>query len=997
MKNLRLILTAGAVTISLLSLEASAAPISPEKAISKVSEFYSSHSRISRMAPSKDVSFEIVQTVKKNGRNCFYIINHKNGFTIVSADDRLPEVLGFSNQGSFNPDSVPVNMQWWLEEYEKDIDAYLSKNPQPEVQYATRASNDERKAISPMLKTKWDQGSPYNFMCPYDNRLGGVCVTGCVATAMAQVMRYHEWPKKSTGSKGDVVFNTKYDWDNMLNVYEDDKYTDTQSNAVAELMRDCGLSVDMQYSAYESGAYNEQVQVALREYFDYNPSMEFAWRDYHDMKEWNEIVYSELAENRPVYYSGSSSRGGHAFVCDGYLAADFFHFNWGWGGYQDGYFLLNALNPSSGGAGSYEGGYNIGQSVLLGVKPSNGEKELQMTLNTLGGFTYNESNKNFTPAGDPQGYNMFYNPLFYTVTGTLGIKVTNEADPSDVHYFRSSQRVTLESRYGIGGFSCSASGLANGTYRVTPAFYNEYNKWNDIGVDRSMQYYVTLKVDNNNYTYSNDGVKEAKLICGLPQSSPVIYGDALQAFSVMVSNVSDVDFNGILTLYYRNTSDTGSSLSSTDKTVTIAANSSLNVEFITENIVEPGIYSGYIFKNYSENSIIDAFSIEIDKFGFSQPAKDEKIKISNISPNFFNNSEKNIAISFMIENKSMEQIPQSMVVCLYPQGTLEPVLELTTQAYQIPGNATATLRIPEINVNLKPGVYYWQVFTPENRPLSAPTELIVTAGPYNFNGTYYYVTSEEDKTAVIVSPPYRNYIGGTFFPDQVNGYDVAGVRADALTFADKVNHVVLPSTIKVVEPATFYCADELTAVTFSSAVPPVIYTDAFNPDAMSEIALCCPHGSGNVYAHETGYENFKLSSWDITIDAEDLTLLTSLDIDPLTNLPYSPYYISGDEHLTLDFEAPESRAIQYEIEMDGETSTLYTWRSVWLPALWGKHASVKITSTEGSGVKKPEASAEPADIFSIDGYIVKYKATEDDYDSLPAGIYIHRGKKVIIR
>nr|MDE6083398.1 hypothetical protein [Muribaculaceae bacterium] len=162
-------------------------------------------------------------------------------------------------------------------------------------------------------------------------------------------------------------------------------------------------------------------------------------------------------------------------------------------------------------------------------------------------------------------------------------------------------------------------------------------------------------------------------------------------------------------------------------------------------------------------------------------------------------------------------------------------------------------------------------------------------------------------------------------------------------------------------------------------------------------ALCCPHGSGNVYAHETGYENFKLSSWDVTIDAEDLTLLTSLDIDPLTNLPYSPYYISGDEHLTLDFEAPESRAIQYEIEMDGETSTLYTWRSVWLPALWGKHASVKITSTEGSNVKKPEASAEPADIFSIDGYVVKYKATEDDYNSLPTGIYIHRGKKVIIR
>ncbi|MDE5551627.1 MAG: C10 family peptidase, partial [Muribaculaceae bacterium] len=329
---------------------------------------------------------DIVYVGKRGATDCFYVINTEGGFVIVSADTRLNEVLGYSDEGAFDIERISPDMQWWLDSYCDEIASalpYLTEAPLS----GTVTHRASRNPITPMLKTKRNQEAPYNNTCPMDGRYNRRSVTGCVATAMAQIMKFHEWPKQPKGSNGGIVFTgTTYDWGNMLDVYEQGKYNVTEATAVATLMRQCGAAVDMQYSYAGSGAYDNRAQYALFTYFDYSQDIKMVYRDYTMQKEWNNIVYSELAAGRPLYYSGSSVNGGHAFVCDGYSANEYFHFNWGWGGYQDGYFLLSALNPETGGAGSYEGGYNSHQIIFTGIRPADGEAKKQTCILSTGTF-----------------------------------------------------------------------------------------------------------------------------------------------------------------------------------------------------------------------------------------------------------------------------------------------------------------------------------------------------------------------------------------------------------------------------------------------------------------------------------------------------------------------------------------------------------------------------------------------------------------------------------
>lgn len=996
MKPIKLILTAGATVISLLLVETQAAPISPEEALNRAAGFQLTQSGATKKAPSKDVEYEVAYTFTQNGRNCFYVINHSGGgFTIVSADDRLCPVLGFSENGSFDYDKMPPNMKWWLEGYEKEIDAYLKHDPTPQfVTTDKRAAFVEREAISPMLTSLWNQTEPYNLMCPIDYT-GKTSVTGCVATAMAQVMRYHQWPKNPKGSSGGFDFDgTTLDWANMLDSYEGVPYTTEEAEAVALLMRECGASVNMQYSSYESGAYNQDVQVAMREYFDYNPSMSFAWRDYHNMAEWNDMVYKELKEKRPVYYSGRSSRGGHAFVCDGYLSSNFFHFNWGWGGYQDGYFLLNALNPATGGAGSYEGGYNIDQSILLDFRPSKGETKLQMTMVCSGAFIYRDGK--FTVTDDPDGYDMFYNPLFYVINGSVGIKATNFDDPSDVHYFNSGGRVNLDFGYGFSQIDCKISGLKNGKYKLTPAFYTEYGEWNDIGVRMSLQHYVTLTVNGASYEYENEGVPQPELIAGYPHSTPKIYGDAAQAFTVVVNNISESDFSGQLYLAAYDADNPFGNIVSMEKYVTIAANSSMNVEFVSDRTIAPARYEGYL-TDYLDNTHLEEVEILVENFGFQQRNEDVIIKASNIAPNFLNSLDERVPLSFVVSNLSDTDTSAKFVIKLFKEGFNETTNEIKTDQYIIPAKIVATVRFPSVRVKVSPGTYYWQIFSEMGTPLSDPYPMIVTSGPHKYNGTYYYITSEDNKTAMAVPPTYGEYEGIHAIPSEIKGYQINEIRADACTFADKLNYMSIPETISIIEPGTFYNVTSMENIMFRAQTPPYLCEKAFNPELQQNIILNCPHGTANVYARETEYENFKLSSWDISVDSDDITLTTQLDIDPMTGKTYEPYYVSGDEELKLQFEAPEDRSVRLQIDIEGEKIEYDAWRNTALPTLRGKHGTVSIISIDSSSVDHIESDSKPDNLYSVDGMLIRRDFDRKDLDKLPAGIYILNGEKLVVK
>ena len=288
--------------------------------------------------------------------NCdaFHVFNvgSENGYVIVSGDDRMPTVLGYSYSGSFDADNLPENMEAWLQGYKEQYE-YVKKHPEVIVQTRSTVDGDP---IKPMLETSWHQREPYNNLC----REG--CPAGCVAVAMAQIMNYHKWPKQTTEIipsdnyyKLPEIGITTIDWENILPSYTSSA-TEQQKNAVATLMKLCGTAVHMNYSKAGSAADDDDAMLAFGKYFDY-PNCNLISRNGLEDR-WNEIIYNELKNGRPVYYSGyNEERGGHAFVVDGYDGNDYFHVNYGFGD-RGGFCLLT--DPD---------GFNTYQRAIIGINP----------------------------------------------------------------------------------------------------------------------------------------------------------------------------------------------------------------------------------------------------------------------------------------------------------------------------------------------------------------------------------------------------------------------------------------------------------------------------------------------------------------------------------------------------------------------------------------------------------------------------------------------------
>lgn len=314
------------------------------------------------------------------------------GFTVVSGDDRLPEVVGYSDKGTYDEENLPSNYVGFMKAYEEMVGQLDNGDSRASASIAEakalRSSGYQQPAVAPLLgNIQWNQMIPYNKMCPMYNSTDR-SVTGCVATAMAQVMMYYQYPKTLQTDIPAYVTRTKYlsipqinkgesyDWANMLPKYasyEPLNYTDAQATAVAKLMYHCGAACEMDYGP-SSGA--NVTPAILSTYFGYDSDlMQDLNRDVFTLAEWSQIMDKELSARRPILYSGRSSGGGHEFVCDGTDGNGLYHINWGWGGYQDGYFDVTILNPDKGGAGSGNApdGYNQSCSMIIGIAPDNGK------------------------------------------------------------------------------------------------------------------------------------------------------------------------------------------------------------------------------------------------------------------------------------------------------------------------------------------------------------------------------------------------------------------------------------------------------------------------------------------------------------------------------------------------------------------------------------------------------------------------------------------------
>ena len=300
-------------------------------------------------------SLDLAYTFRaENGMATAYAFNFDGGFVIVAADDVSSPIIGYSDQGNFDYSTAPDGLLFMLGEHSRSIEMMVNQGVATPNDILCRWKNLESygrlnpekgtAVVGPLVQQRWDQGSPFNMYSP------GGCPTGCVATAMAQLMKYWEWPVQGTGEHsyvaqgyGEQYANfgaTTYEWDNMIDYYNNGAGTPEQKQAVATLMYHCGVAVNMMYEPDGSGAYSTDVPDAINMYFSYSEHATHIGRSgtYND---WIALLKTNIDQHIPLYYSGQSPDGGHAFICDGYDADDFFHFNWGWGGSSNAFILID--------------------------------------------------------------------------------------------------------------------------------------------------------------------------------------------------------------------------------------------------------------------------------------------------------------------------------------------------------------------------------------------------------------------------------------------------------------------------------------------------------------------------------------------------------------------------------------------------------------------------------------------------------------------------------
>ena len=318
-----------------------------------------------------------MQTSHSGDAAPYYIFNAAdgNGFVIVSGDDELTEVVGYSKTGHIDTSDIPDGLQSLLDSYA----AYVAQVQSGEAQAYKVSVADAAPVVAPLLTSTWNQTDPYNRLCPIDPSTNQRSAVGCVATAMAQVCNYWKWPLKpqafstsyrcSNGTRVQVDFSkSEYDWDNMLDSYPaSGSWTDAQANAVAQLSFDLGAAVYMDYASAGSGAQDSTIPYTL-ERFGYD--CQLYYRSQYTKATFIDLIKENLDMRQPMLFSGQGTAGGHCFVADGYDSNGFIHINWGWAGTSDGYFDVDAMNPSVLGTGGGAGGFNSDQSVVSVIKDS---------------------------------------------------------------------------------------------------------------------------------------------------------------------------------------------------------------------------------------------------------------------------------------------------------------------------------------------------------------------------------------------------------------------------------------------------------------------------------------------------------------------------------------------------------------------------------------------------------------------------------------------------
>ena len=474
--------------LAILPFEAFAEPVGQQSAQNVAKEFLASRGKflLSTSAPYRAPR----KGKSQAGASSYYVFNAGagNGYVIVSGDDRTERVLGYVEQGDFDADALPESMKGLLEQYAEEIQELDEQNvdispEQVQKRILARRAKSVRHSIPEILPTRWNQGDPYNSSCPNyikSDGTNGRPASGCVATAIAQVLYHHHYPDKtianipaltntytlSDGTKKSVTSpaipkGSVIDWANMLATYGSDA-TAAEKKAVGDLVWYAGQSVKMGYGA-SSGAVTSSFRDAAVNYFGYDKCCRWLNRSSFGIDEWFDLIYTELDNGYPLLYNGHTSGGGHAFVVDGFDGEGLFHLNWGWGGSSNGWFVITSLNPgdsSGAGASSTSDGYCMGNGCLMYLRKPGVDfpiDELRMDISSISvsGTSVSATYKNNTGA---------------TNSFNIGLVVLNEENDS-VELITGTS-TTMASK--ASGASETKSldlrrRLSEGVYKISPA------------------------------------------------------------------------------------------------------------------------------------------------------------------------------------------------------------------------------------------------------------------------------------------------------------------------------------------------------------------------------------------------------------------------------------------------------------------------------------------------------------------------------------------------
>lgn len=489
------------LAMAMLAIPVLAQQLTPEEAMMRVKRM----SGTAQAKATKSQARKLVYTMKaavngmpsapESSDNLFYIFSDDRSFVIAGADEKLPALIAYGNSSAFSADSIPDNLRYWLDDYKVKMSAALAKGVT-----LTSPTAMGTPVVKPLITAKWAQGKPFNNDC---NDIGQPSVTGCAATAMAQIMYYHKWPMQGTGSHsysyklnfgGDIGVKTitpsvdfsshTYNWSNMQDAYglyvdeesgytQNASYTDDQAADVACLLHDCGVSVDMIYAGGSSSASSAKVPYALTTYFDYDCGMSYLQKNIFSDEEWAQMIRTELDAKRPVLYSGQTlNNEGHAFICDGYDNAGYYHMNWGWQGMANGYYLIvgtDALNPdqSGTGGGTVGLGYTEGNDMIIGIQKAQAGSSYNYIMFCNQPFTVDNSN---LTASSP----IYLNGGFYNgsiVEANLEVGMRFKHTTADYSLDVRCAEGTFKVNQGFSSYGCYPRNLRyKGKYEVYPIY-----------------------------------------------------------------------------------------------------------------------------------------------------------------------------------------------------------------------------------------------------------------------------------------------------------------------------------------------------------------------------------------------------------------------------------------------------------------------------------------------------------------------------------------------